>query len=305
MKSKRFLGVSFYDHRLQLAEVELGKKPIVHALAEEETTVDLSTDAASLSANHPKVASLASEISALITRTNASANDISFTLPTNSSFITTMPVDPSLKDDALKEYVKWEVRQYFPDAGPKDFITDAYVLPSKQKDARLMFVVAVRRGMVAFLQKVASQLQLSLHIVDIDHFSTEKTLIANYPEIKKETVALVGVQHAGIDASLVKNHEMVDYRGYAGDQTSSLGSTIAQYLQYVKQKDEVGSLACIYLHGNHVPTDILPTLGSETGIETVLLNAFHTLTAAESVDKTLAAESHRFAAAIGVALRGS
>jgi Tfp pilus assembly PilM family ATPase len=305
MKTKRFLGVSFYDNRLQFVEVEVGKKPTVHALAEQDTTLDFSSDAVSLSAEHPKVSSLASEISALITRTNASAKDISFALPTRPSFITTMPVDPSLKDDELKEYLKWEVRQYFPDAGPKDFITDSYVLPSKQKDARLTFVVAVRRGMVAFLQKVASQLQLSLHIVDIDHFSTEKALIANYPEIKKEAVALIGVQHSGVDASIVKNHEMVDYRGYAGDPTSSLGTTIAQYLQYVKQKDEVGAIACIYLHGSHVPIDVLPTLSSETGVETVSLNAFHTLTAAESVDKALAAESHRFAAAIGVALRGS
>lgn len=305
MKTKRFLGVSFYDHRLQLAEVEVGKKPIVHALAEHETTLDFSSDAESLSVDHPKVSALASELSALITRTNTSAKDISFALPTRPSFITTIPVDPSLKDDELKEYLKWEVRQYFPDAGPKDFITDSYVLPSKQKDARLTFVVAVRRGMVAFLQKVASQLQLSLHIVDIDHFSTEKTLIANYPEIKKEAVALIGVQRSGVDASIVKSHEMVDYRGYAGDHTASLGTTIAQYLQYVKQKDEVGSIACIYLHGSHVPTDNLPTLVTETGIETVSLNVFHTLKAAETVDKTLVAESHRFAAAIGVALRGS
>lgn len=305
MKTKRVLGVSFYDNRLQFVEVEVGKKPTVQALAEQDTTLDFVTEAVNLSADHPKVSSLASELSALITRTNASAKDLSFALPTRPFFITTMPVDPSLKEDELKEYLKWEVRQYFPEAGPKDFITASYILPSKQKDARQTFVVAVRRGTVAFLQKVAMQLQLSLRIVDIDHFSTEKTLIANYPEIKKEAVALIGVQRSGVDASVVKNHEMVDYRGYIGEHSASLGTTIAQYLQYLKQKDEVGTIACIYLHGSLVPADMLSKLGSETGIETVSLNAFHTLTAAESVDKALAAESHRFAAAIGVALRGS
>jgi Tfp pilus assembly PilM family ATPase len=304
MKTKRILGVSFGNNRLQFADVEVGKKPSVHALAEQETTLDVAAEAVQLSADHPKVTSLASEISALITKTNATAKDISITLPARASFLLTLPVDPSLKDDELKEHLRWEVQQYFPDAGPKDFVIDSYVLPSKQKDARQTFVAAVPRGVVAFVQKLASLLELSLHIIDIDHFSTEKTLLANYPDLKKQTVALIGVQGSRVDASMVKGREMVDYRGYALDEPSALGTTIAQYLEYVKQEEEDNTVACIYLHGSHVPTDALADLNAETGIETVALNAFHKLTAAESVDPALAAESHRFAAAIGVALRG-
>ena len=304
MKTKRILGVSFYDNRLQFAEVEVGKKPTVHALAEQEMTLDFAAEAVQLSADHAKVTSLASEISALITKTNSAAKDISVAIPARASFILTLPVDPSLKDDELKEHLRWEVRQYFPDAGPKDFIIDSYVLPSKQKDARRTFVAAVPRGAVAFVQKLASLLELSLHIVDIDHFSTEKTLLANYPELRKLAVALVGVQRSSVDASIVKGREMVDYRGYDVDSTAALGRTITRYLEYATQNGEDGEVSCIYLYGSHIPTDALSDLSSETGIETVPLNAFHTLTAAESVDPALAVESHRFAAAIGVALRG-
>jgi Tfp pilus assembly PilM family ATPase len=288
-----------------MAEVEAGKQPIVHALAEAATSVDVVAEAVHLVADHPNVAALVAELSDLMQQTHSSARRISFALPTQALFIATLPVDPSLKEKDLNEHLQWELQQYFPDAGPKDFITDAYVLPFKQNDARLIFLVAVRRGVVAFLQHVAAQLQVKLHIIDVDHFSTEKTLMANYPENKKTTVALIGVQRSVVDASLVRNHEMVNYRSYGVSSASSLGSTFADYLQYIKSSGETQSVKCLYLHGSQVPTDALTTLSTETGVEIVPMNALRKLTVAESVDTSLAAESHRFAAAIGVALRTS
>lgn len=304
MKTTRSLGVSFYDNRIQLAEVEHGKKPSVTALAEQDSTVNFVNEGAELSGDHPKVSALATELANLLQQTGSSAQQVSYALPSNPLFIHTLPVDPTLKDDDLKQYLRWELQQYFPEAGPKDFITDAHVIPSKEKDARRTFMVSVRRGMVAFLQKVTTKLNLKLHIVDIDHFSTEKTLKSNYPELKKETVALFGVHAAGLDASIVKNHEMVDYRRYTRP-SDSLGKTIAQYLNYIKQKDGSQKIAGVYLHGSRVPTDALAALQSETGIQAFSIDAFRKLTTTEGLNQSLTNESHRFAAAIGVALRES
>ena len=304
MKPIRQLGVSFCDNRIQIAEVEQDKQPTVAILAERDSSLDFSNEGASLSADHPKVSSTIEELASLFKQAGTSAEQISYALPTNPLFIHTFPVDPTLEDEELKEYLAWELQQYFPDAGPKDFITDAHVIPSKDKDARRTFMVGVRRGIVAFLQKVTAGLKMKLQIVDIDHFSSEKTFKANYPELKKENAVLFGVGKSGIEASVVKNHEMVDYRSYP-NAAASLGSTMTQYLNHVKQLDDVQNVAGLYLHGNQVPSDTLAALSSETGIKTVSVDAFRKLIAAGSVDKTLAAESHRFAAAIGLALRAS
>ena len=304
MKTTRQLGVSFCDNRIQLAEVEQGKEPSVVLLAEMESALDVPTEGAYLSADHPKIASTVQELTSLIKKSGATADQISYALPTNPLFIHTFPVDPTLEGDELKEYLAWELKQYFPDAGPKDFITDAHVIPSKDKEARRTFMVGVRRGIVSFLQKVTAGLKLKLQIIDIDHFSSEKTFKANYPELKKEIAVLFGVGKSGVDASVVKHHELVDYRSYP-NASASLGTTIAHYLKYVKEQDDVEKFAGLYLHGNHIPSGTLASLKSETGVETVTLNAFRKLTAASTVDKTLLKESHRFAAAIGLALRAS
>ena len=303
MKTTRQLGVSFYDNRIQLAEVEQAKHPTITLLAEQSSSLDFAGEGVSLSADHPKADALVTELSTLLQQAGATAQLISFALPTSPLFIHTFPVDPKLDDDELKEYLQWELQQYFPDAGPKDFITDAHVIPSKEKDARRTFMVGVRRGIIAFLQKVTAGLKLKLQIVDIDHFSSEKTFTANYPEFKKDTAVLFGVGKSGIDASVVKNHEMVDYRSYPN--TAGLGVTIKQYLTHIKQQDDVQKVAGLYLHGSQVPSDALSALSSETGVEIISLDAFRHLTAAETVDKALSAESHRFAAAIGLALRTS
>ena len=188
MKIKQHLGISFCDNRIQLAEIDHTKKSAVTVLAEQDSPVDFVSEGASLSASHDGVNTLASALKSMFQKSKASAGHISFALPTNPLFINTIPVDPSLKDEELKEYLKWEVRQYFPDAGATEFINDAHEIPAKDKDARKTFVVSVRRGMVGFLQKVTAQLNLKLQIIDIDHFSSEKTLIANYPEHKKDVV---------------------------------------------------------------------------------------------------------------------
>ena len=303
MKIKRHVGISFCDNRIQLAEIDHSKKSAVSVLAEQDSPVDFGNDGASLSANHPGVNSLASALTSLFQQSGITAEHISYALPTNPLFINTIPIDASLKDEELKEYLKWEVRQYFPDAGATEFINDAHEIPSKDKDARKTFVVSVRRGMVGFLQKVTAQLSLKLRIIDIDHFSTEKTLIANYPEHKKDVVALFGVGKGGVNASIVKNHEMVDYRAYAADSGMTLGKTIAHYLKAAKQMDGTEKITAVYLHGQEVTSSGAAALKAEAGMQTQTVNAFHKLGAAESVDKALAKESHRFAAAIGLALR--
>ncbi|MCI0705961.1 MAG: hypothetical protein L0Y80_00565 [Ignavibacteriae bacterium] len=304
MKSTRQLGVSFYDNRIQIAEVEQGKQPLVTVLAERESSLDMSSEGAHLSADNPKISSIVEELSGLLRQSKVNAGMISYALPTNPVFIHTFPVDPTLENEELQEYLSWELRQYFPGSGPKDFITDAHVIPSKDKDARRTFMVGVQRGIVAFLQKVSAGLKLKLQIIDIDHFSSEKTFKANYPELQKDVAVLLGIGGSGVDASVVKNHEMVGYRSYP-DASASLGATIKNYLKHIKQQDDVQKVAGLYLHGSQVPSDSLASLKSETGVTAFSVNAFRKLAAASSVDKALVKESHRFAAAIGLALRAS
>ena len=123
-----------------------------------------------------------------IKQQKVTAENISFALPPDPMFINIIPVDPGLTGKDLSQYLQWEMNQYFPAASPKEFIIGSDGLPLENTTAQQTFMVAVRRGMAAFLQKVAAGLKLNLNIIDIDQFSTEKTLITNYPEILEHEI---------------------------------------------------------------------------------------------------------------------
>lgn len=303
MKPSYYVGVSFLKDKIQLAEIEHGKKQTVIALAERDTTMNFTQAGVSLSADHPKLGSFAREIKDLLRQHKVTAEYISFALPPEMVFINIIPVDVSLSEQELPRYLQWEVDQYFPGAPQKEFIVDSHGLPVEKAKAQQTFMVAVRRGMAAFLQKTVAAINMKLNIVDVDQFSTEKTLITNYPEILDHDIVLFGLRSGGVDASLIHSGQMTDYRSFRYNGESNPEKPIMSYLKYLKQKGS-DTPAAMLLHGTDVGQDLVVSLRRSSGIkQTLALNAFRKIIAAEKLYKPFVQESYRFAAAIGLALR--
>ena len=231
------------------------------------------------------------------------AEIISFALPPDPMFINIIPVDPGLQGKDLSQYLQWEMNQYFPNATPKEFLIGSDGLPLENKTAQQTFMVAIRRGIAAFLQKAAAGLKFNLNIIDIDQFSTEKTLIMNYPEILEHEIVLFGLRKNGVDASLIHNGAMTDYRAFHYNGDSSPTKPIMEYLKYLRQKD-TDTPAAILLHGIDIAKDFVVSLRTTTGIkQTLAMNSLRKIRASDKLSKQFMKESYRFAAAIGLALR--
>ncbi len=171
MKSTRYIGVSFLKGKIQLAEIEhKRKKRTVTVLAEKDTSIDFTQAGENLSAAHPRLGLFVSELKGLIKQHNVTAKFISYALPPDPMFINIIPVDLDLNGKDLSQYLQWEMNQYFPNASPKEFIIGADSLPLENNTAKQTFVVAIRRGMAAFLQKATLGLKLNLNFIDIDQF---------------------------------------------------------------------------------------------------------------------------------------
>ncbi|HWP82242.1 MAG TPA: pilus assembly protein PilM [Bacteroidota bacterium] len=302
MKTHRSLGVSFYRGNIQIAEVEQ-KKPALTALAEGTTGLDIAAAGTDLAPDHPQLVDFIDNLKQLLKSAKVGSKTISFALPPESMFINSIPVDVTLKGPELTSYLQWEIQQYFPNAGPKDFITDFHALPHKLQGAKQTFVVSVKRGVVGFLQNVAAGVGLQLAVIDIDHFSTEKTLRVNYPEIAAHTVALFGIRKGALDASLVHKYEMIDYRPYVATTPEEIHKAVLHYVKYLKQRDGIGTPEALILHGMEVPREILKPLHEESGIQALAFNAMRKLTTPDKLKTAFGKESYRFTAAIGLALR--
>jgi Tfp pilus assembly PilM family ATPase len=217
-----------------------------------------------------------------------------------------IPADPSLKGPELNEYLQWEMEQYYPGTSPKEFIIDSHALRSEKGSPKELFMVSVRKSTVGFIQKVTSDLKLKLNIIDIDQFSTEKTLLFNYPEVLDHPIVLFGVRYGYVDASLVHKGEMSDYRSFPSASDSDVKKSIHKYLKYLKEKDVQETPAALLLHGSDIPQNLILELRNETGIkQTLAMNSCRKLPTSSKVSKPLLQESYRFAAAIGLALRSA
>ncbi len=303
MKSNRYIGLSFLNKKIQVAEIEHKRKITILTLAEENFGLDFSKVGKELSANHPLVETLTDELHSIFKDNKISAEHISFALPPDPVFINIIPIDPKLTDKELAQYLQWEVQQYFPDVTQKEFVVDSHGLPIENSLAQQTFMVAVRRGMAMFLQKVAAALKMKLNIIDIDQFSTEKTLIVNYPEILEHDIVLFGLRPKSVDASLIHNGQMTDYRAFQNNGESRPTRIILDYIKYLKQKDNSNPEALL-LHGVNIPKDFVLSLRSETGIkQTLVMNSFRKIKASNKIRDSYIRESYRFASAIGLALR--
>ncbi|HLE33523.1 MAG TPA: hypothetical protein VJB38_13030 [Bacteroidota bacterium] len=305
MKSTRHLGVSFCNGSIQIAEVERGKKTSVTVLAEAPTSVDLVEAGIHLSADHPQVATLVGELGDLIKRNRVSTRSVSFALPAEPVFINIVPLAASLKGQPLNDYLQWELKQYFPEAGAKDFILDSHPLPSDSKDAAPGFMIGVRRGMVMFLQKATRDLKLDLQIIDIDHLCTEKTLSFNYPEISGHSVALFCLRMTGTIASVVHGGEVVDFQWYSGQSPAECSKTVGTYLKELKQIEGMSQPDAIFIYGLPVPPETVKQIRAETETQTIVINSLRKLPLAGKVYEQFTKESNRFAPAIGLGLRTS
>ncbi len=303
MKTIRYIGISFLNGRMQFAEIEHGRKVIVTQLLESETKVDFLHSYAALHAGSSQAAALAGEIRNVLRRNKISAEHVSFALPPSSVFINIIPVDTSLDDAEVKKYLRWETEQYLPDANSKDYVIDSHRLPSLHGPSQQAFMVAVHRSLAVFLQNVCRGAKLKLNIIDIDHFSAEKTLLINYPEILEHDIAFIGLREHSLDASVIHNGEMSDYRSFQYDSDADPAKYIKEYLRYLKQREN-SVPAALLLHGTDVTKNLVLSLRKETGIgQTLALNALRNLKSSANLQNTFGKKNCQFASVIGLALR--
>ncbi len=302
MRSSYYVGVSFYKGQIQLAEIDHGRKKTVTALNERSTAVDFAHDS-SFSPDHPQLFTFVYELEELIKENKVHSKTISFALPTEPLLINVIPIDPTLQGNDLTAHLSWEFEQYYPNVPVKEFVVSAYPLPGPQKGVKQIFLVGVRRGIIGFLKRAAQELRLLVHVIDIDHFSAEKTLRHSHPELLKENIILIGMRGKGLDASFVTQGQFADYRSFTLDHSDDLKKSILSYRQYLEQKDGIESFSKIVLYGVDITPQTLTYVQRETGIATMTLDAVHNLTPSKKLNAELFKDSTRFTAAIGLALR--
>ncbi len=248
----------------------------------------------------PGIDELEDHLSAFLSQAADKPAHAAVALDSSMAFINTTPFPESATRDQILDHVRWELSQYHPDYSPRSFITDIHILPSKQQmHSEEVMSVGVRRERVEQVRKALLRVKLETAIVDVDHFSADVAMRRNYPDTAGKFIALFGVKALRVDASFIRYSDLDSY-SYA------LPATASAVVAHVKAAIEgVKGLSHVLLYGADLTNEIIGGIRSASTLPVEIINPLRTIdiAARARTQSNYLQHPHRFAAAIGVALR--
>ena len=224
----------------------------------------------------------------------------SIALDTALLFVNNLPIEQGLTRNEINDHVKWELTQYYPEAGPEEFITDVHVLTERSSGPyNEAMSVSVRRHDAVALQQAVAGAGLELHIVDADHFAADTALRINYPDTYRKYIALVGIKESRLDISLIRNGSLETYRYMVVQSNKDIVQGIASLAR------KTPGIHSITAYGPFLDRDLLTGIRRGSPILVEALNPLRHVNVSDSLRlaEHLSVPSYRFAAAVGVALR--
>lgn len=297
MPSKELiLGLSISDKSVQAVEIEQdGKSNTLLALDEWENTLP-----AGATEDKHGTDRFIEYLSAFIKVNRVKAKKVAVALDSAQLFINSFPLEDGLSRVDINEHINWELNQYFPETPTKEFVTDVHVMTRNLPEHwNQVLSVSLRRKDVYAVESAIAKLGLRLNIIDVDHFSADTALRANYPDSERKFLALVGVKENRLDISLLKSGNMESYSYCVVQSNQEIIEQVGTLSRDVK------GIQSITVHGEYLDKDLLVLIRRGSALLVEALNPLRHVQVADSLRLSdhLSSPSYRFASAVGVALR--
>ena len=292
----QILGLSFSDKGVQAAEIEQeGPSNTLLAIDEWENTLPEKAGR-----NGHGVDQFLEYLNAFMKVNRVRARRASVALDTSQVFINTIPMEEGISRAEMNEYVGWELSQYFPETPSKAFISDVHLLTQHKADGwNNAMTVSVQRRDAYGIQQALAKTGLSIHLVDVDHFSADTALRVNYPDTNQKFLALVGIKENRLDISLIKNGNMESYNYVLVQSNAQIVDEISRLSR------ETRGIFSITVYGPFLDNDLLGQIRRSSSLLVEALNPLRHVRVSDSLRLAdqISAPSYRFASAVGVALR--
>jgi Tfp pilus assembly PilM family ATPase len=290
------LGLSISDRTVQAVEVEQdGPSNTLLAIDEWENTLPV----AGGDDGHG-MGQFTEYLAAFLKVNRVKAKKVSVALDTGSLFINSFPLEDGISRVEINEHVNWELGQFFPGTPTKEFVTDIHVMTRHTAERwNNVLSVSVRRRDAYAVQSALGKLGLSLHILDVDHFSADTALRTNYPDAERKYLALVGVKENRLDISLLRNGNLESYSYGVVQSNQEIVEQIGELSRNVK------GIQSITAYGPYLDKDLLVLIRRGSALLVEALNPLRHVKVSDSLRLAdhLSVPSYRFASAVGVALR--
>jgi len=296
-QKETILGLSLSDRGVQAAAIEQdgSSSNLLLAIDEWNNTLPLKAET-----NGAGLSQFVEYLYAFLRVNHVRTKRVSVALDSTQLFFNTVPLEEGISRLERNDQLHWELSQYFPDVQPRQFLTDVHVLTSNHTEKWMKVLsVSVKRDEASVIEKAVRRLGLSLHVVDVDHFSADTALRINYPDSERRYLALVGIKENRLDISLVRNGVLESYFYCTVASNAEIIDTIG------KVSRETRGLRSITVYGTYLDTDLLVQIRRGSILLVEALNPLRHVGVSTSLRLAdhLTVLSYRFASAVGVALR--
>lgn len=305
------LGIGFSGGSIHFTEIT--KEAGSFRLANVETAAvdfNFEDDFARYKSSQKDLTNISSEIQDYLTRRKLNITSAAVSIGTSQSFLATLPVDYSEGKQSIDSKIYWELSNFFPD-NYNEFVINTYrmnnVLPCRDSDDFL--IIAVQKNALEFIKRVFKMCNLSISIIDIDHFSAENSIRKNYEKkLQGKRVLLIGLKKNRIDYGYIinKKYKFYSFSKYGSDTEFNL--SLIRKLNSMFGKEPVsGGVDTIFLYGDDIREDTLDALRKLDKAPIEIINPFLDINASDMLLKNeeLRKISYRYASSCGVAMRSA
>jgi len=305
-RPNKFSAIQFTGKKIIAVElVHRGDEFELTSITEREGSENYSMLLASVSKGDTDLTQkLEDDLKSIRKHAGIDAPNISFCLDSRWVFIHSFPLDENLSEPERADQINWEFSNYLTPSEHEDYVSAAASLEQLPDcHASVVLTASARRELIALFRHVTSRLGLQLSIIDVDHFGAEHSLRWNYPEIEQEVVSLFGIKSNRLDASSFQNGRPVEYRwGELANGNLSQG-LLDQLLTTNSNRKPATKRAFIY--GEKDGTPNLPRFDKEHAPPVEVLNPLRRVNLPRRLRRLDPVSAHRYAPAIGLAMRES
>lgn len=303
------LGISLTSNKIKFTELTLDSGIIRLTYADiVEVDFDFEDDLWKYKSNQKVLTNLADEIQKVLHKRGTYFSDISVSISTSQSFLIILPLDSSEGKSSLNSKIYWELSNYFPD-NYNDFIVNTYrlnsFLPSSRTDEYL--IMAIQKNTLEFLKRIFKLSNISVKLIDIDHFSAENALRKNNLHVLQgKNILLVGLKKNRFDLGFIQNKKYTFFTFAKNLSPSAYNLTLTQKLKsFLNSGRGRGGVDTVYLYGEDIGEDTIGSLKKINGFKVEAMNPFENIHASTEYlqDENLRKVQYNFAPSCGVALR--
>jgi Tfp pilus assembly PilM family ATPase len=216
-----------------------------------------------------------------------------------AAFVHTFPSDSALSTADEQDQIAWELSNFIPDFKPDDYTREKHLLQTRaHRQVSELLVVVYKKSLVESAKAALLKKKISLATVVLNNFGAQTALLQNSPEIRSKMVALVHVAVNRIDVALLNRGRLMAYRCAPVSSEGEMLDSIQGLVNPFPVSD-------LFFHGAPVTGPLLERVRRQVPWKVSTVNPFKNLRVASSVKdfQSYAGKEHRFAAAIGCALR--